>query len=60
VVLGTLAAHVGAAVNVGETYVVLGWCIQSEGRKHHAASAITNASGDLIATATSVWFTVRA
>ena len=39
--------------------IVQGWAIGSEGRKHHAGTAIHAADGRLLAAATQTWVTLR-
>jgi hypothetical protein len=55
VMLGRMAAGIHALPVVGERHVVVGWPVENEGRKRHAASALFSASGDLLAVARSTW-----
>jgi hypothetical protein len=57
--LATMAATIDAPVHPGESYVVTGWPIASEGRKHRAGSAIHDAAGRRVAVAESLWITLR-
>lgn len=45
--LGTIAVHRRGPVAVGEPVAVLGWTLGSEGRKHHAGTAIVAPSGEV-------------
>ena len=57
--LARLAADLVAPVRVGEPHVVLGWATHAaEGRKHHGASAILDAEGDVVASASALWLTL--
>lgn len=58
-VLASMTAALDAPVRAGETYVVTARPLSSEGRKHRAASAIHDADGGLVATAESLWITLR-
>ena len=37
----------------------MGWHLASEGRKHHTASALLTADGDVLARARALWITLR-
>ena len=54
-VLGTIAAEILAPVPIGETYTVIGWPIDEDGRKWHGGAAIYNAAGTLLAFSKGTW-----
>ena len=53
--LGRITAHVKRPAPAGKNYVVLGWCIEVERKKHFAGTAIFDSDGQLIAMAKAVW-----
>jgi hypothetical protein len=55
VVLGRMAAAIGALPGAGEPHVVVGWRVGADGRKRFAGSALYSAGGDLLAHARSTW-----
>jgi hypothetical protein len=55
VVLGRLQARLIAPLQVGKRYLVLGWPVGAEGRKHYAGTAIFSADGALHAYARAIW-----
>jgi hypothetical protein len=57
-VLGTMTAALEAPVYPDEPYLVTGWKVSSDGRKHRAGSAIHDASGRLVAVAEALWITL--
>lgn len=57
-VLGELTARIDREVQPGEKYVVCGWPIGVEGRKHHSGSAIFDTHGSRIALARATWIDV--
>jgi hypothetical protein len=58
-VLGEMQAHVDRRVRVGESCTVIGWRLGSDGRKHHAGTAIFDGEGELCARARSTWIELR-
>lgn len=58
-VLGRLAVDIRAPVRAGQPHVVLGWGRGSEGRKHHAAAAVTTPDGELLAVSRATWIEPR-
>jgi hypothetical protein len=58
-VLATMTAALEADLHAGRPYVVTGWPLGSEGRKHHAASALHTAGGERVAVAEALWITLR-
>ncbi len=50
-VLAQLTARIVGPVAAGLEHVVIGWPIASEGRKHHAGSAVLSADADVLAVA---------
>ena len=57
--LARLAVERLDSVLVGEPVVAMGWHLGSEGRKHHTASALLSADGDVLARARALWITLR-
>jgi hypothetical protein len=53
--LGQIAARVDRRVHVGESCVVLGWRVGSEGRKHHVGTALFDEDGECCARAVATW-----
>jgi hypothetical protein len=54
-VLARMSARVHAPVVAGAEHVVVAWPLQADGRKHHAASAVLTAEGDVLAVARALW-----
>lgn len=54
-VLGRLAVEIRGQVHVGQPHVVMGWGVSSEGRKHLAGAAISDASGNVLAVSRAIW-----
>ena len=50
-VLARLAARIEAPVVAGEEHVVIAWPIETDGRKHHAGSAVLSPDGEALAVA---------
>jgi hypothetical protein len=59
-VLGRLAVHIDAPIEVSSTYVVAGWRIGVDGRKLFAGSALYKASGEPVAFARATWVRLKA
>jgi acyl-coenzyme A thioesterase PaaI-like protein len=57
--LGRMSATIHRPVRAGEQFVVTGWPIESDGRKHRVGSALHDADGKLVAAATATWITLR-
>jgi hypothetical protein len=55
VLLGRMAAAIGALPEPGATHVVAGWRIGEDGRKRFAGSALWSADGELLARARATW-----
>jgi len=53
--LGRLTGEVLRTARAGERYVVTGWRIDVERKKHFAGTAIFDAAGELVARAKAVW-----
>ena len=60
VVLGSFTVQVDALPDVGETYVVSGWPLGRDGRKHFAGTAVHDAAGRCLARAHAVWVQIPA
>jgi len=59
-VLGQMSVQINQDVTVGEPCILLGWPVQQEGRKHHAASAVVGEKGAVVAVARATWVEVDA
>ncbi|MEJ8568723.1 hypothetical protein [Elongatibacter sediminis] len=57
-VLGEFAVHIDGTLHSGEDYIIVGWTIGDDGRKHHCGSALYSATGKPLAWAASTWFDV--
>ena len=57
--LGRMAVAIHQPVPTGQPLVVQAWARGSEGRKHHAGTALHAADGALLAAATQTWVTLR-
>ena len=57
--LGELTVHVDRLVHVGEPCTVIGWRIESAGRKHAAGTAILGEDGGLCGRARALWIEPR-
>jgi hypothetical protein len=60
IVLGELCARIDGAVSPEETCVVVGWPLQTDGRKRLAGSAVVSSSGRPVAVARATWIEVPA
>ena len=59
VVLASLTVELRQPPRAGEPHVVAAWPVGSEGRKHHSASALYDATGRVLAIADSLWIELR-
>lgn len=58
-VLARMNADLAAPVHVGQTYVVHGWTTAApDGRKRHAAAAVVDLDGNVVASARALWVTL--
>lgn len=57
--LGQMTAIQQKPIHTGQTAIVLGWAISSEGRKHFAGTAIYSPNGDVLARAKATWIELR-
>ncbi len=57
--LARLTAEVLEPVELGETLVVTGWGLGSEGRKHESATALLGADGRVLARARALWIELK-
>jgi hypothetical protein len=53
--LGQLTATITELPELGRTYIVTGWNIASQGRKHEAGTALHTLNGQLLACARAIW-----
>lgn len=58
-VLGRLTAEIISRPGADQPLVVAAWPISSDGRKHHSATAIYNASGAVLARAEATWVDIK-
>jgi hypothetical protein len=58
-VLGRMTARIDRLPEEGERCVVVGWRLQEEGRKLHAATALLGGDGEPLALARQVWIAPR-
>ncbi len=58
-VLARLAARIDAPVRVGEAHVITAWATGNEGRKHHAACAISTPDGEVLAVSQALWIELK-
>ncbi|MGZ6575421.1 MAG: hypothetical protein ACXVHJ_30925 [Solirubrobacteraceae bacterium] len=59
VVLASLTVELRERPRAGERHVVAAWPVSSDGRKHHSASALYDATGRVLAVADSLWIELR-
>jgi hypothetical protein len=59
-VLARLTARIDAPIAAGQEHVVIAWPIGTEGRKHHAGSAVLSADGAALAVARALLIEPRA
>lgn len=57
--LGRMAAVIHEPVPTAEPLIVQAWAQGSDGRKHHAGTALHAADGTLLAAASQTWITLR-
>ncbi len=53
--LGEITVHVDRLVHVGEPCTVIGWALETSGRKHAAGTAVFAADGEVCGRARAVW-----
>jgi len=58
-VLGRLSAQIIKRPSPGEALVVIGWPLESQGRKHASGSAIYDSNGVLLAQAEALWIEIK-
>ncbi len=57
--LGEFTAHVDRLVHTGESCVVIGWKLGSEGRRHTTGTALFDGNGELCARARATWVELK-
>jgi hypothetical protein len=57
--LAELTAHIDRIVHVGDSCTIIGWALGTDGRKHHAGTALYNEDGELCARAQALWIEPR-
>jgi hypothetical protein len=58
-VLGQLDVEIKKTVKGGEPLVVYSWPLGNEGRKYYAGAAIATASGEVVASSSSIWIELK-
>lgn len=58
-VLGRLTAQILRPLEVGPTYVAIGWPLERDGRKLQAAAAILDGDGEALAISRATWIELR-
>lgn len=58
-VLGKITARIHERPCVGDSLIVSGWPVESDGRKHKAGTAIHGANGRLVAAAEATWIALQ-
>ena len=59
ILLGKFATRLVQPVAVGERYMVMGWWVETDGRKHVAGTAVYTANGNLCAIGKATWIVLR-
>ena len=59
VVLASLTVELRERPRAGERHIVGAWPVGSDGRKHHSASALYDATGRVLAVADALWIELR-
>ena len=59
ILTGRMTTSLEKPVRAGEPYVVMGWQIRSDGRKHWAGTAVFTADGEIAARAEALWIKPR-
>jgi hypothetical protein len=57
--LAELTVHVDRLVHIDESCTVIGWPLESSGRKHQAGTAVFDEEGELCASARALWIEPR-
>lgn len=57
--LGEFTAHVDRLVHTGESCVVIGWKIETDGRKRRVGTALFDGNGELCARACATWVELK-
>jgi hypothetical protein len=57
--LGRITGEIKHRAQAGEEYLITGWCINVEGKKHFAGTAMFDRDENLLAAAKSVWIGTR-
>jgi hypothetical protein len=56
IVLGRMTTEIMQPVKAREKYIVTGWALENEGRKHFCGTAVFNEKKELCAAARATWF----
>lgn len=59
VLLAELTVHLDRVVHVDESCTIIGWRMGSDGRKHHAGTAIFDEDGEVCGRARAIWIEPR-
>lgn len=57
--LGQFVARVDPVIRPGDSCIVIGWALGSEGRKHFAGTALFSPAGDCVGSARATWIEIR-
>lgn len=60
VLLGEMAASLRGAISVGERYIIVGWELARDERRHYTGAALFSESGECRACARATWFEMSA
>lgn len=59
IVLGSLAGHVEGPVRVGQPHALVSWELRRDGRKRHAACALFDERGTVLARSRALWIELQ-
>jgi len=59
IVLARLTGRIDKPIHAGQPHVVTAWHIADDGRKHHAACAISTPEGDPLALSRALWIELK-
>jgi hypothetical protein len=59
IVLARLTGRIDHPIRAGEPHVVSAWQLGRDGRKHHAACAISTGEGEVLAVAQALWIELK-
>jgi hypothetical protein len=59
IVLARLMGRIDKALHAGDQHVVTAWHLERDGRKHHAACAISTPEGEILALSQALWIELK-